>query len=130
MALTFDFKKALEAGNCTDDDITYIDADGDRAWSAEANSIVFQMMFIGMHDITEANAPEVWRRVDLSQRINGSLWNKARTDDDGNTHVEPVFLTKEDIKKFIGLTTNVPNESKQKFNNRVCNLHEYDKWED
>lgn len=130
MALTFDFSKALEAGNCTNDDITFVNSDGEKEWTAEANSIVFQMMFVGMHDITEANAPEVWRRVDLSQRINGSLWNKVHTNEDGSTDLEPVFLTKGDIKKFIGLTTNVGNETKTKFNNRMCNLHQYDRWED
>lgn len=121
MSLNFSFKKCVEDGRITEADLTYTNSTGEDEWTAEANSIVFQMMFIGMHDITEDNAPEVWRRVDLNQRLYGHLWLRGG---------EPVFLTKADIKRFIGLTTNVAEESKQKFNNRMCNLHQHDKWED
>jgi hypothetical protein len=121
MALTFDFSKAIDAGRVSKEDLTYIDGEGREDWTAEVNSMVFQMMFVGMHEITEDNAKEVWRRVDLNQRINGALWKRGGED---------VFLTKADIKRFIGLKTNVGNETKQKFNNRVTDLHQHDKWED
>jgi hypothetical protein len=61
---------------------------------------------IGMGNITEENAGEVWARLAISQGLVGSFLNRGGV---------PVLYTQEDITRRIGLRTNYSNRTRAEF---------------
>ena len=75
-----------------------------------AKSLVFISMFVGINKITEDNYLEFWRRVDVYQKVYGTMFQIS--DGDG---WNPYFLTEDDVKNHIGMSTNASPITKQKF---------------
>jgi hypothetical protein len=71
----------------------------------------------GFPAITERNVKEVWRRVDESQKLYGALMGNAKG---------PVWFTKEDIVRHIGLRTNATNFTKAEFDAKMARLRAQD----
>jgi len=72
--------------------------------------LVFYTMFVGMGDIKDSNIDEFIARIRFHEKIDGPICS---------TDGEPYSVPDEDIRKAIGLRTNVGFESRQKFAKRM-----------
>lgn len=79
----------------------------DGTMNPRTEAIIFITMAIGMGSITEKNLSEFVRRIEVFQDIHGGLIY----DCDGRK----ARITKEDVEKHLGLTTNVRLETPGKF---------------
>lgn len=105
MALTWDARDVRDYDQLTDNE------------RVTRESLIWSTMAIGMGEITAENAQEFYTRLSLLEKITGA----SRFDGDGN----PLFFTPEDVKRFIGLRTNVfPKWTKAKFKTHMLDLHE------
>jgi hypothetical protein len=100
--------------NCEDKTISE-----DAEWPI-TESVIFATMAVGMGKITEDNAVEFANRVALVQQINGAYLNKSAK---GTNLTSPYYVTLEDVKKRIGLRTNVSNESHTAFVKRFTDAN-------
>lgn len=81
-------------------------------------SVVFMTLAIGMPLITEKNYKEFWRRTDIHQRLYGGLFKIANQKEN---RWDDLLLTQDDIIHYIGLRTNAPSKTKQKFQMELGN---------
>lgn len=93
MGLSFDLKKVKNFKEL-------LDKDGECLPTTKA--IILNCMGIGLGSITEKNLDEVWRRTQMREDVDGPMLHHGGTE---------CFLTREDLERHIGLTTNVANES-------------------
>ena len=94
-------------------DVHDIDAlHGDEVQWEVTKAIVFRTMLTNMGEITEKNYEEFYTRIALCDRLFGSLI--GLTDEDWE--MKDYFITLADVKRRICLETNVPEQSKAKFN--------------
>jgi hypothetical protein len=77
-------------------------------------NLVLGMMAIGMGSITKANADEVGWRFDLYQRMFGPL--VVTSTGEG---FEPRPINADDVRKHVGLHTNVALETRAKWVKRI-----------
>jgi hypothetical protein len=74
-------------------------------WAA----IVFACMSVGIGEITSKNIDEFWKRLDIIQAVDGPHLC-------GHEDPEQNWLTRADVERMVGLTTNVfPKESEAAF---------------
>lgn len=73
-------------------------------------AIIFYTMFVGMGSIKESNIDEFIERIRFHEKIDGPICNM-----DGESYSIP----SDDIRKAIGLQTNVSFESRPKFVKRM-----------
>jgi hypothetical protein len=78
--------------------------------SVTTNTLIMATMSVGLGEITDKNAEEFHRRLSWMER-NGAY----RVSRDG----EPVAFTLDEVRAHIGMTTNVSNETKAKWNKRM-----------
>ena len=93
--------------------------EGEEGYSSSENrsrllhkpqEIIYFTMYIGMREITEKNWEQFYNRVHLHQVIKGTqYYNEVRK------KLVPSFITKEDVKRMIGLKTNASSYTKSKF---------------
>ena len=69
--------------------------------------LIWATIGIGMSKITEKNYREFFARVNFSEKVGG-----AWTHGEG---MKPVYITIEDVRRFIGLYTNASEYSRAKF---------------
>lgn len=104
MALTWDATAVRDFDQLTDDE------------RVTREALIFATMAVGMGEITEDNAQEFYTRLSFWEKVNG-----AYRFGDG----EALYFTPEDVKRFIGLRTNVfPKMTKAKFHKHVFETHE------
>lgn len=89
----------------------------EESWGV-TNGIIWMMLMIDMGNITKENIDEVNNRAQIYQRLKGGMLSKVTTKEDGSRTSEEVFITREDIERRIGLTTNVSND-KPRWNRKV-----------
>lgn len=110
MSLNYDLSKVKDSKDLhivagTDDNGTYYKL------SPATEAIVFATMVIGWGEITEANAPDFWVRLDMYQKVAGGLLANDK---------DTIWLTPEDVTRHIGLSTNVfPKTSTATFRARM-----------
>lgn len=68
--------------------------------------MTFGCLFVGLSGITEENAPEWYARMVIVEQLEGPLRRRGS---------EPVRTTPEEVKRYIGLSTNVSTETRAKF---------------
>jgi predicted translin family RNA/ssDNA-binding protein len=78
-------------------------------WS-KTTYLCFELMRVGVQNITEKNVEDVWTRIEIMQKLEGPLLTWVG---------EPLPLTHEDIVRRVGYSTNVSNETFSKVLNRV-----------
>jgi len=88
--------------NCSD--FAGITAEG-KEWGI-TNSLIWATMSVDMGEITETNYVEFYARLKAVEATFGAIANSP----DGD-----YFFTLEDVKKRIGLTTNVSNKTISQF---------------
>lgn len=70
--------------------------------------IILSTMNVGMREITKDNYKKFYNRINVIERICGAFF----FDSEGNG---TLYIQEEDIKRLIGLKTNVANKTKAEF---------------
>jgi len=71
------------------------------------------MMVIGIGSISEKNLEEVFKRVHEYENLNGGMRMATDTETGKSTNVK---LTLEEVKRFVGMTTNIfPDMTKRQW---------------
>jgi hypothetical protein len=73
-------------------------------------AIVLSTVIVALSDITNENFDKFYNRINVLERLNGPFLFQDKN---------PYYISKNDVKRMIGLNTNVSNETKAKFFNRV-----------
>jgi len=105
MPLTWDATEVRDFDTLTDDERVTL------------NSLIFASMPVGIQHITEDNAREFYARVSFWEKVNGAY----RMNEDGD-----VPFTADDVRRFIGLRTNVSTITAAQFRKNVWEAH--DRW--
>lgn len=92
-------------------------AEGPENWRV-TEAIIFQMMAIGIREITEANLFDVAVRAKVHETVYGAML--LQRDETG--HLEDRPLTVEDFRRRIGLSTNVTPETDAHYRNRIAKV--------
>lgn len=108
MALHFDYSNCGKT-EAERDALTTHPMDKDR-WHPVGDSLVWLSMSCGFDEITAENLDEVWRRIDVQQRLFGPVYSAAV---DGRRR--PLPLTRDDVARYVGLRTNASKKTAQKF---------------
>lgn len=74
------------------------------------NQIIFLTMTIGMREITDKNWKQFYYRVYAWERIVGVQFYKGNT-----KKLIPMYITKDDVKRMIGLHTNAGTMTSTQF---------------
>jgi hypothetical protein len=83
--------------------------------SVTTHCMIWASIHVGLSGITEKNWQEFYTRLSTVERTLGAFRSdEART---------PVFFTPEDVRAHIGLSMNVGDESKAKFNAKIARWH-------
>lgn len=83
-------------------DVSVLHADADQL--AITGGLEWELMGIGIPEITAQNWPEIFRRISFQSRVYG---DSTLRNDDGSSY----FFTADDIKRRIGLKTNASKKS-------------------
>lgn len=82
---------------CTEDLPMHGMKKGESYLHPTTNALIWHSLNTGIGTITEENVAEVWARVRFIEKLYGA----SLMDQDG-----PVFLTRDDVRKHVGLKTN------------------------
>lgn len=74
------------------------------------NSLIWATISVGINEITPKNVDEFYARLHLYEKLRGT-WTLV----DG----KPNYIKPDDLKKFIGLSTNAGSLTRTKFNSQV-----------
>jgi len=103
VALTWDFTK------CEDFEAL---KESDAEWCI-TETLIWMTMATGIGDLTEKNAPEFYARVNLLEKLDGASIRQTNKE---TGEVEDYHITFEDVRKRIGMVTNVfPMETRAKW---------------
>lgn len=104
--------------------------EGERGYSSteptfilksENERIIWLTMLIGMREITEKNWEQFYNRVNFFEKNTDShLWKKL------NNKLVPMYITKDQVQKMIGLSTNASTLTKNQFIKRVMSEDKFD----
>lgn len=106
MPLNFDFSKI---------DKEYWLDEKTEEFTLLAQAMPMMAMAVGIGEITQENYTNFYNRVHLFETLFTTFRHK--TNDEGR--LEKVFLSLDEAENFIGLHTNVSNETETKFRKRV-----------
>jgi hypothetical protein len=81
-------------------------------WHPVGNALVWASIPCGFNRIDEKNVDHVWARINAYQHLGGALLKSATTG--------PIWLTRDDIVKYIGLTTNASPKGDLEFWRLMC----------
>jgi len=82
--------------------------------STLTDSMVWMTMLVDMGQITEKNWEEFFLRTQIWERLNGSMMVKFVEGE--QVHI---YITPQDVKNYIGLSTNVAYLSDAKFRKKI-----------
>jgi hypothetical protein len=103
MALTADNTGIKDYEN-----VVYITVDGERQLNGVTNIVTLLTVIVGIGHITEKNAAEFYTRVETLQRLQGGSFGRTSKGED-----YPITL--DDVKRHMGLRTNVEDITRAKF---------------
>lgn len=83
----------------------------EKSWHPVCFGLVMLSMNCGYREITEKNFEEVAQRVAIWQKIFGAYLSKGS---------ERIYITRLDVQRYIGLTTNASTMTKAQFDKRVA----------
>lgn len=84
-----------------------------KEWNI-TDALIWATMWIGMPEIKKSNAEEFYARVHLHELLAGTALN---------TQDGPYYLTKEDVMRRIGLSTNASSMTRHKFNSSLLSKY-------
>lgn len=88
------------------------DEQGDSEMKNVHETILFHTMNVGMSSITEKNCKQFYDRVQMWEKMKGVRFYTY----EGH---KPIYTTKEDVQRMIGLETNASEFSKTEFLKRL-----------
>ena len=104
--------------------------EGERGYSAteptftlrsESERIIWLTMIIGMREITEKNWEQFYNRVNFYEKNTDShLWKKQKN------KLVPMYITKDQVQKMIGLSTNASTLTKNQFIKKIMSIDKFD----
>lgn len=101
--------------------------DEDGLMNDHLHVLIFMTMNIGISRIHPSNVDEVWRRVDMFQRIYGTGWQRVErvdpADESSPAVATPVTLSPEHIIAAIGLRTNAAPLTPSEFLKNLYDRH-------
>lgn len=81
----------------------------DEEWPV-TEALIFATMAVGIHHITESTVDEFVRRLSMWQEVaGGMLWQYG----------ENWFITEDDVRRRIGMSTNASSRTKTEFKNMI-----------
>ena len=83
-------------------------SEGKAELSLATAAIINYMPVIGITKITADNVEDAWRRTAILEALRGSLISNSETQ-------KPLFLTKTDLERHVGIETEGTNMSFQQF---------------
>lgn len=81
---------------------------------AALNALIFATMALGINELSEKTLPEWWWRISFLHKIGSGVAD--RTTEDG---IEKWPAKMDDLKPFIGLSSNASNETRTAFVRRM-----------
>jgi len=103
MSLDFNVTEVYDHANVTTSPFQWM---GKPQWHPVTNAIVWATIPCGFSQITEENIDMVWQRLSRWQRVLGAFCTGENGD---------LYVTKEDVKMHVGLTTNASLKTDQEF---------------
>lgn len=91
-----------------------VDPTNPENWHPLAHYLVFAMMACGITEISAKNTDMVLRRLNIYQKLVGPALRFG----DG----EKAYVTEEDVKRYVGLKTNVSQDTDAQFASKVVKL--------
>lgn len=88
------------------------DIEGDVQW-AITDALIWATMGVDMGSITEKNIDEFYTRLVMMVKASGPLLHKGG---------EPYHISYEDVRRRIGLSTNVSTKTPAQFNKRMAEM--------
>lgn len=84
-------------------------------------ALIFHTIGTGIGEITEETLAEVYARINAREKLHGAMvTNPVINHDNEVVGWEPYFITEEDVRQHIGLTTNVfPYEPRETWARRM-----------
>jgi hypothetical protein len=79
------------------------------------DTLIWVTMFVGMPRITEANVEEFATRADVYERLFGAFRATVEVD----STVKDLYITADDVKRHVGLSTNASEMTAAKFKRHV-----------
>lgn len=78
------------------------------------NALLHSFLIIGIREVSEKNIDEIYERLQRYENIFGPLLETAKS--------KPVKIDKSDLRKWIGLTTNVGPLTNAEFDKHIRNV--------
>jgi hypothetical protein len=100
MSLDFDYSKCKDWRAASTDPI-----DPER-WHPVGNALVWASIPCGFNTIREDNVDRIWTRIAVMQALGGAFLGTS----DG-----PLYLTRDDVVRYIGLSTNASAKTDAEF---------------
>ena len=88
------------------------DENGEKTMIKIHERILMHTLTIGIGKITEKNWKKFYNRVYMWERLHGATYYTREND-----QLKPIYVTEDDVKRMIGLSTNASEFSKTKFLN-------------
>lgn len=91
------------------------------AEAAKTEALIWATMSLGIPTITKSNVDEWMFRLSTKEKLKGALINHYVEDKSmpGGLRAEPYYLTREDVERRIGLSTNASKLTRAAFLKRV-----------
>jgi len=88
---------------------------------SETERIIWLTMIIGIREITEKNWEQFYNRTNFYEKnTDNHLWMKSRN------KLVPLYITKEQVHRMIGLSTNASTLTKNQFIKKVMSEDKFD----
>ena len=95
---------------------------GDRRINPLTETLIFLTVGVGIGDLTEANASEFYARLRFIEKLDGPMLIRAQDPETGKRpEGVAAFITPDEVRQHIGLSTNVSTESRAKWMKRFAN---------
>lgn len=107
MSLNWDATRVEGIDNLSENDRVTLDA------------LIWASIPVGLTEITEDNAFEFFQRLSFHEKIGGACRNNVEDD-----KIVPLFFEAGDVKRFIGLHTNVTRKTRAQFYKDSYCFHE------
>lgn len=92
-----------------------------------SQGVVFEMMFCSVREVNETNEAEVFQRIEMRQRLLGTILTEGIADPDDATKctgIRSYYITKDDVHRaaLANIRTNVPDRTRAQFTKHLWDM--------
>jgi hypothetical protein len=87
-----------------------IDEKGEKFWNNTTYCLVFALLAVGIPNVTDQNAQEVFRRIHMWENVQGAIRPKHGP------------YTYEEIVKHVGMTTNANSLTRMEYDRKIVEI--------